>query len=177
MKNSFVLLYILLTLISTNLKSQNSNIELSGDILEIVVPVSALASTFVYKDNYKGTIQFIKSFGLSMIVTHSLKRIINKKRPNGGDYSFPSGHTTSAFAGAAFIEKKYGWKIGIPAYLAATYVGWSRIHAEKHDIYDVLAGASVGIISAYLFTKPYKNTNLNLSATKSQLQIKINYMF
>ena len=98
--------------------------------------------------------------GMSLVITHSLKRIINKERPNGGDYSFPSGHTSAAFTGAAFIERKYGFKYGIPSYLLASYVGWTRIQANKHDKWDVLGGAIIGIGSAYIFTKPFKNTEL-----------------
>ena len=95
--------------------------------------------------------------GVSFVVTHGLKRLINKERPNGGDYSFPSGHTSAAFTGAAFIEKRYGYKLGVPTYLLAGYVGWSRINANKHDYWDVASGAIIGIGSAYLFTKPFKN--------------------
>ena len=68
--------------------------------------------------------------GFSFMVMHSLKRITNKERPNGGDYSFPSGHTSAAFTGAGFIEKRYGLKVGIPAYILASYVGWSRVYSN-----------------------------------------------
>ena len=99
--------------------------------------------------------------GLSFVITHGLKRIINKERPkNGGGYSFPSGHASAAFTGASFIERKYGFKYGIPSYLLASYVGWTRIQANKHDKWDVLGGAIIGIGSAYIFTKPFKNTEL-----------------
>ena len=38
--------------------------------------------------------------GASFVVTHTIKRVVNKERPNGGDFSFPSGHTSAAFTGA-----------------------------------------------------------------------------
>lgn len=169
----YIFILFLILFINIEAKSQKSNIELSGDILEIVIPATALGSTLIYNDNYKGAIQFIKAFGTSMLITHSLKRIINKRRPNGGDLSFPSGHTTSAFASAAFLERRYGWKVGIPSYIIASYVGWSRIYANKHDIYDVLAGATVGILSSYLFTKPYKNLDISVGTNN----FKLNYQF
>ena len=87
-------------------------------------------------------------------MTHGLKILINKERPNGGDYSFPSGHTSAAFTGAAFIEKRYGYKVGVPAYLLASFVGWSRVNANKHDYWDVLGGIIIGYGSAYIFAKP-----------------------
>jgi len=141
----------------SKIKAQNINYEKIGDNLQIALPVSAFASSFIWKDNQKAPLQFIKTMGSSFIVTHSLKRIINKERPNGGSYSYPSGHTTAAFTGAAFIEKRYGLKAGVPAYILASYVGWSRVYSKNHDYYDVVAGALLGIGSAYIFTKPFKN--------------------
>ena len=152
-----VILILFCCLISINTKAQNFDYEKLGDNLQIALPVSAIASTFIWNDNQKAPLQFIKTMGGSFIVTHSLKRIINKERPNGGDYSFPSGHTSAAFTGAAFIEKRYGLKAGIPAYILASYVGWSRVYSSYHDYYDVLAGALLGVGSAYIFTKPFKN--------------------
>jgi len=104
----------------SKIKAQNINYEKIGDNLQMALPVSAFASTFIWKDNQKAPLQFIKTMGSSFIVTHSLKRIINKESPNGGDYSFPSGHTSAAFTGAVFIEKRYGLKAGIPAYILAS---------------------------------------------------------
>ena len=92
-----ILFYCGLHLFSSN--AQNPNIEKSGDILEIVLPVTAFASTFIWKDQQKAPMQFIKTMGTSFVITHAIKRLINKQRPNGGNYSFPSGHTSAAFTG------------------------------------------------------------------------------
>ena len=156
-----ILFYCILHLSSSN--AQNPNIEKSGDVLEIVLPVTAFASTFIWKDQQKSHMQFIKTMGTSFVITHVIKRLINKQRPNGGNYSFPSGHTSAAFTGAAFIEKRYGLKVGIPTYLLASYVGWTRVESNYHDNWDILGGAIIGIGSAYLFTKPFKNTDLGVS--------------
>ena len=151
----------------SEITAQNINYEKIGDNLQIALPVWAFASIYIYKDNQKAPLQFIKTMGSSFIVTHSLKRIINKERPNGGSYSYPSGHTTAAFTGAAFIEKRYGLKAGVPAYILASYVGWSRVYSKHHDNYDVAAGALLGIGSAYIFTKPFKN-KIELTTSSNQ---------
>jgi len=59
------------------------------------------------------------------------------------------------FADAAFIQRRYGWKWGVPAYLLSAYVGWGRTYAKKHDWWDVAAGAVIGAGSAYIFTRPF----------------------
>lgn len=63
--------------------------------------------------------------------------------------SFPSGHTTVAFAAATVFASEYRTKIVIPiiAYSAATLIGISRITENKHWASDVLVGAAVGFLS------------------------------
>ena len=151
-----------IVVVAANSFAQNIDYEKLGDNLQLALPVSALVSTFFWKDDQKAPLQFTKTIGMSFVVTHGLKRVINKERPNGDDYSFPSGHTSIAFTGAAFIERRYGYKTGVPAYLLASYVGWSRVNANKHDYWDIIGGAIIGIGSAYLFTKPFKKANLDM---------------
>lgn len=62
-------------------------------------------------------------------------------------YSFPSGHTSSAFA-AAFAILIYNRKIGIPMTFFAALMGLSRIYVEVHYCTDVIAGAVVGLVYA-----------------------------
>jgi len=165
--------------ISLGITAQKTASETSGDILQFALPAIALSSTYFYQSDDKPHWQFLKSYATAMIFTHSVKRIINKKRPNGSNYSFPSGHTASAFTGASFLQLRYGWKVGIPAYLLASYVGYTRIKANKHDKWDVLGGAVVGIGSSLLFVKPYKNKNfgVGLYKTEKYYVLNINYQF
>ena len=146
--------------------TQKSGIEISGDVIQIALPVAAVTSTFIWKDEKTPTLQFIKTMGTSFIMTQSLKWIINKPRPNGGEHGFPSGHTSAAFTGAAFLERRFGWGVGIPAYVLAGYVGWTRVDANKHDYWDLLGGAIVGVGSAYLFTKPYEGKKVKITLRK-----------
>lgn len=82
----------------------------------------------------------------SGIITDTLKPIFHEKRPNGGGYkSFPSGHTTTAFAFASFAASEHPWYIGVPAYMMASFVGFCRMHDNHHYLHDVLAGATIGM--------------------------------
>ena len=161
-----IFLFTIILYVSSSVSAQKTAMETSGDILQFALPATALASTFIYPGDDKPHWQFLKSYAVTLITVHSLKRLIDKPRPNGGHYSFPSGHTASSFAGAAFLQRRYGWKIGIPAYLVASYVGYTRIKARKHDIYDVIGGASIAIASNLLFVKPNKNQSLSLQLLK-----------
>ena len=138
-------------------------LEDTGDVLQMALPIAALTTTIVKKD-WNGTKQLAISYGTSILVTHSLKRIVRKERPEGRNLydAFPSGHTTSAFSGASFIQRRYGWKYGKWAYLGASIVGVSRMEGPDgwHDIWDVIAGATIGIGSTYIFTKPYQKSKI-----------------
>jgi membrane-associated phospholipid phosphatase len=79
--------------------------------------------------------------------TEVLKVTVRRERPDGSDNkSFPSGHTSNAFALAAVAERHYGWKVGVPGYLLAGLVGASRVEQDRHWLSDVVAGATLGYI-------------------------------
>ena len=121
----------------------------------LALPVSAYLLT-LNKQDKQGAWSLTKSLGLAATTTLALNSIIDKDAPNGNSYhAFPSGHATVAFSSAAFIQRRYGWRPGIPAYLAAAYVGWLRVATDDHDSADIAAGTAVGIISSYLLTQPF----------------------
>jgi hypothetical protein len=139
-------------------KPVEKQVDKNGDAVRWAILAAALGSAVFYEEGHEGTIQLFKSFAVSEIITAGLKEITDKTRPNGHCCeSFPSGHASKAFMGATFIHKRYGRKYGIPAYIAATYVGYTRVKADKHYVEDVVAGAAIGILSSYFFTTPYKD--------------------
>jgi hypothetical protein len=128
-------------------------IEKAGDVLMYTIPMVAFGASIAVEDDRTGTFQFLKSFGTSELLMQGLKEITDKRRPDGDCCrSFPSGHASRAFAGAAFIHRRFGFRHAIIPYLGAGFVGVSRIHAERHFVEDVVAGAAIGIASAWLFT-------------------------
>ncbi len=90
-------------------------------------------------------------------ITYGLKKIVNRPRPfvtysdiyqkdsHVGPYSFPSGHTSSAFALATSVSLCYPkWYVIAPAALWAITVGCSRMYLGVHYPTDVLIGALIG---------------------------------
>jgi len=141
----------LLFILSWSQSAFANQYELAGDVVQWILPMSALSLSYIEED-VDGSTQFVKSFSATAGITYSVKLGVNRQRPNGADYSFPSGHTSASFSSAAFIHQRYGYKKGRIAYLAAMYVGWSRIQANKHYTTDVLAGAALGTLSSFFFT-------------------------
>ncbi len=123
----------------------------AGDTFQWLLPVLAWGSTAVARDG-QGAVQYTKSFATTVLTTTLIKQAAKKFRPGGtSEKSFPSGHTSAAFSGAAFINTRYGWKWGIPAYAAAAFTGYSRVVADAHHVNDVLAGASLALFSNWHF--------------------------
>jgi len=165
----------------------------SGDALQIGLPLAALGLTFLLvgegPENTQGQGLVSRQFDWTRmdgsprhdlalaitrteLLTYGLKYGVNAERPNGGGQSFPSGHTSIAFASAEFMRKEYGWGWGIPAYLVASYVGWSRVESEKHWPRDVWAGAAIGVLSNHdlgSIELPFGSLGLGTSLLTSQL--------
>jgi membrane-associated phospholipid phosphatase len=77
----------------------------------------------------------------------AVKFIAQRTRPDGTSLSFPSGHSAAAFATASVLHSELGWKAGIPAYAAASWVAASRVQMQRHFVSDVIAGATLGILA------------------------------
>ena len=127
----------------------------STDITVVALPVAALTTVLIERDWQglkQGVFTGIAAAGSMLILKYSVSEL----RPDHSNYhSFPSGHSTIAFASAAFMQRRYGWKWGIPAYTVATYTAVGRVLAKKHHWWDCVAGAAIGAASAYIFTTPW----------------------
>ncbi|MEE9196179.1 MAG: phosphatase PAP2 family protein [Alphaproteobacteria bacterium] len=122
-----------------------------GDVARHAIPgIAALVS--LGKDDQEGIVQLAATWALSTGMTEGLKRLADKTRPNGGRHSFPSGHMTNAMAGASYLHYRYGWKYGLPAYAAAAVVGLSRVKGNFHRWEEVVAGAAIPNLTAYILT-------------------------
>ena len=82
----------------------------------------------------------------STFLVSVLKLAVDRKRPNGGDLSFPSGHSITAFCFAPVVSKYWGEGAGAVAYALATLTGLARVEGSHHYLSDVIAGATLGIL-------------------------------
>jgi membrane-associated phospholipid phosphatase len=149
--------------------SADDFIETSGLVLEVGLPVAGAAYA-LYKDDRQGLLQIGASVASAFGTSFLLKKVIKDERPDRSGWdSFPSNSTAIAFASASSIQVRYGWDYGLPSYAIAAYVGYSRVHADRHDWKDVAAGALIGAAAGWLFTDPYEEMPaMQLSAdTKS----------
>ncbi len=101
---------------------------------------------------------------ITATLTHSIKRLSLKTRPDGSRHSFPSGHTTLAFTNAAVLKNEFYQTnsiLSFTGYLFASTTGTFRILNNKHWISDVLLGAGIAIVVTNIvyYFEPFKNIN------------------
>jgi membrane-associated phospholipid phosphatase len=148
-------LMVLFLFLASSAFAGSDGVDTAGDVGRVLIPAAAAGVTLAKKD-WTGGKQLFLSLLAAAAVTEGLKAVVHEKRPDGGDHSFPSGHASISFAGATFLQVRYGWSYGIPAFLAAAFVGYSRVEADEHWTKDVLGGAAIGIASALIFTSRYR---------------------
>lgn len=87
------------------------------------------------------------------LATELLKVTVREKRlSSAARTSFPSGHTSAAFAMATVLAD-YRPRFAIPAYAVASTIGWSRVELGAHRWRGVFAGAALGYFTAKHFTR------------------------
>ncbi|MGI9552248.1 MAG: phosphatase PAP2 family protein [Aurantibacter sp.] len=159
-----------------------TTVEKIGDYAQFAPAATSLAM-LVIKNDGEGFWQFAESMGANLTATWTIKYLIDKPRPEGrtDGHAFPSGHTSAAFQGASFLQRRYGWSYGIPAYAIAGFVAYSRLEGvnTRHDGWDVVAGIIVGVGSTYLFTTPYQREHFELAfnGEGDNLSIGLRYKF
>ncbi len=118
------------------------------------------------------------------VATTILKTTIDRARPFvtypddihkhsvAGSKSYPSGHTSMAFAAATSISLHYPkWYVIAPAFIYASGVGYSRMYLGVHYPTDVLAGAVLGAGSSFVthYTFKFIKKRWELKHTKAKI--------
>jgi len=105
----------------------------------------------------------------SWVLVAGVKVAVGRTRPDGSPYSFPSGHTITAFCVAPVVTRYFGWEAGVPAYLVAAATGLARVERSKHYLSDVLAGATLGILVGETMTRNDKDLSLTVGPGQARI--------
>jgi PAP2 superfamily len=134
----------------------------AGDVLSLALP-AGVAARELWRSDTDGLLQFGESLVVTLAGTELLKRTTHVERPDhSNDQSFPSGHASRAFAAAAYMQRRHGFEAAWPWYLGATYVGWTRVHADRHRWADIAGSAALSAASAWWLVTPARERGLSV---------------
>lgn len=149
----FVSLFLALLVQSLPAQASDKGWQKASDVAVYSLLTASIAVPLI-KDDEAGAWQAGGSFAATSLVTEGMKQAFPKTRPDGSDRkSFPSGHTSRAFAAAASLYNRNGSKIGVPAFVVAGFTGLARVGGRKHYWVDVAVGAGLGGTIGFLITK------------------------
>jgi membrane-associated phospholipid phosphatase len=96
----------------------------------------------ILKQDWEGIPQLFLTDAVTNLTVDFLKDEVSSQRPDkSGNDSFPSGHTSDAFAPSFYIYQRYGLVEALPYLALSSYVGYARVKLDKHHPHDV--GASI----------------------------------
>ena len=152
-----------------NIQDRYPNFSTNADDYLQFAPAVMMYAADIFKvpsknDAFTQTKYLVIAMLANTIVVHGIKRITDEERPNGAEYSFPSGHTSSAFVMATVLFHEFKDTKPALAYSGfafATATGVLRVLNNAHWVSDVLVGAGIGIIITDLVYRfePLKNWN------------------
>lgn len=125
-------------------------------------PMAVFGAGFIKKDSAltRQGLVMVGALCLNSVLTFGLKVGVNRPRPfvtypeiqklsSGGSHSFPSGHSSGAFATATSLSLTFPrWYVIAPSFVWASAVAYSRMHLGVHYPSDVAVGALIGVGSA-----------------------------
>lgn len=138
-----------------------------------------LAGKYLHNEKARAVAQdgLISSLLASGAITPLLKSTIGRSRPSqtegtfvagNGGASFPSGHTTQAFAIASVIASHYDSRaVKTVAYGLAGVVGWARMENNAHYASDVVAGALIGTLVGRTVVRLHQDERFSFEASPS----------
>lgn len=149
----------------------------AGEVLMYALPMTAATATYTL-DDPEGRSQLVVAYGVTLSSGYVLQGLAERERPDQTDeQSFPSLSAASAFTSAAFIQRRYGWDAGLPAYLAASYVGWSTVYSDRHHATDVLAGAALAWGVNQWLVEPGSDSQFALMPTQGGMALAFTMKF
>ncbi len=131
--------------------------------------IAASLICLVFKKTRKAGVISLIALLCSLIVNNFiLKNIVARPRPydavseliciieNQSDFSFPSGHSASSFAAGITFLRFLPKMFGIPAFILAVLISFSRLYVGVHYPSDVIAGVISGVLLSFLAAWIYK---------------------
>ena len=135
----------------------------ANNYVNAAIPIGVLTDGLIRNDvqTKRNGLYMAVSTATTYLLNLAIKQLVKRPRPfltdprlvpvyRPGEYSFPSGHTSSAFSAVTSLSRAYPkWYVIAPSFLWAAGVGYSRMYLGVHYPTDVTAGAVLGTGTAF----------------------------
>jgi membrane-associated phospholipid phosphatase len=135
----------------------------ANNYVNVAIPAGVLLSGLVENDTHtkQNALYIASSTAVTYLLNLAIKKIVKRPRPfitdihlvpvyRAGEYSFPSGHTSSSFSAVTALSRAYPrWYVIAPSFLWAASVSYSRMYLGVHYPTDVSAGAILGVGTSF----------------------------
>lgn len=174
--------FLLANIISDNLTGFMKGVTYFASATFLQIAYGALVLLYLFFKNWKRVLE-IAAIGIGgFVVNYFMKLSFHRLRPPNPlidkleNFSFPSGHATSAFIFYGLLTylvwktklpKLYKYIVGTALILFSLLIGFSRIYLRVHYPSDVLAGFCIGFawlsLTVWLFERLKKKSDIELN--------------
>jgi len=109
--------------------------------------------------------QLARAFVYTGALVEGLKVIVARTQPDGGKYSFPSGHAAIATSMVPILARGYGPRVGVPVGVLAGLTSIGRLEDRRHYLSDVLFGSALGLSVGLAVSEHDPGHELSLALT------------
>jgi hypothetical protein len=136
-----------------------------GNILTVALPVTAIGVSLLHHRDWRGLGEFAVSAGLTVGSAYMIRQMVREQRPDHSDFhTLTPPDLALADASADYLWSRYGWRYGVPAYLASALVSYSLSDAKKNHWYDTLASGALAFGFNYAIVDRYHERRVHVTA-------------
>lgn len=152
-------------LIPASASAASGDLRKVGNILTVALPVTAIGVSLLHHRDWRGLGEFAVSAGLTVGSAYMIRQMVRERRPDGSDFhTLTPPDLALADASADYMWSRYGWRYGVPAYLASALVSYSLSDAKKNHWYDTLASGALAFGFNYAIVDRYHERRVHVTA-------------
>lgn len=161
--------------------SVNHTLRKAANVITLALPVSAIGISLLHHEDWKGIGEFAVAAGLTVGTAYLLRQSIRDNRPDGsGVHAMSPPDLALADSSADYLWNRYGWRYGVPAYVASAVVSYALTDAKKNHWYDTAAAGALAFGFNYALVDRYHPGRYRVSAGPgpdggAMLRIAVNF--